>query len=107
MGFLQRATARFSQSRSTDQFKSTPAPHRQIFRLNRQHRTDIGQIVHAHKPRFSIPDFPHGFRRNNHGARPQGKLEDALALLPSAPAGPAVGLRKQIETDLARFKTAP
>lgn len=34
-------------------------------------------------------------------------LEDALALLPSAPAGPAVGLRKQIETDLARFKTAP
>ena len=34
-------------------------------------------------------------------------LERALSLLPANPTGPAVGLRKQIETDLARFRTTP
>lgn len=33
-------------------------------------------------------------------------LEDALRLMPQAPNGPALGLRKQIEADLARFKAA-
>jgi non-specific serine/threonine protein kinase/serine/threonine-protein kinase len=34
-------------------------------------------------------------------------LEKALALLPATAAGPAVGLRRQIETDLTTFRTAP
>ena len=34
-------------------------------------------------------------------------LEEALKTLPSASAGPAVGLRRQIEADLAAFKSAP
>ena len=33
-------------------------------------------------------------------------LERALALLPASASGPAVGLRRQIETDLAQFKQA-
>jgi len=32
-------------------------------------------------------------------------LEKALALIPASAAGPALGIRKQIETDLARFRT--
>ena len=31
-------------------------------------------------------------------------LEKALGLIPPTAAGPALGIRKQIETDLARFK---
>ena len=34
-------------------------------------------------------------------------LEKALALLPATPAGPAVGLRRQIETDLTAFRARP
>jgi hypothetical protein len=30
-----------------------------------------------------------------------------LPLIPAAAAGPALGIPKQIETDLARFKAAP
>jgi Flp pilus assembly protein TadD len=33
-------------------------------------------------------------------------LEEALRLMPQAPNGPALGLRKQIEADLGRFKAA-
>ena len=32
-------------------------------------------------------------------------LEQALSLMPQAPTGPALGLRKRIETDLAQFKS--
>ena len=45
--------------------------------------------------------------RLGHKDRAVETLETALKTLPAATTGPSVGLRRQIETDLATFKSAP
>jgi tetratricopeptide (TPR) repeat protein/tRNA A-37 threonylcarbamoyl transferase component Bud32 len=45
--------------------------------------------------------------RLGHTAEAVQTLEQALRTLPAATAGPSVGLRRQIEADLATFKAAP
>jgi hypothetical protein len=43
--------------------------------------------------------------RLGHRAEAVQTLEQALKTLPAAKSGPAVGLRRQIESDLAAFKS--
>ena len=57
----QRATARFGQRRPSEQLETFTTPDAQIFRLNRHHGPDVGQIKHANQTRFALRHLAAGF----------------------------------------------